>query len=59
MKKITRSRYLRLNIAILFCLLGCYLAGGCAPKPTPQPTQSKEERRMQEKEMMQREMRNK
>ena len=44
------------------CLAALLLAallpfGGCKAEP-PEPTQTKEERRLEEKEMMQREMRN-
>lgn len=40
-------------------LFGICLAAGCAEKPKPEPTETKEERRLKEKEMMHREMQNK
>ena len=57
MTNIVRSLYRRLCTVLPLLLLGLFFVGGCTRKP-PEPTQTKEERRLQEKEMMQREMRN-
>ena len=45
--------------AIMIGVAGICFAGSACRKETPEPTQTKEERRLNEKEMMQREMRNK
>lgn len=48
----------RLVATLAALLVGFFLVSGCTPKPPPEPTETKEERRLKEKEIMHREMRN-
>ena len=53
------TRYLRLFIAIFCCSWAFTFAVGCAEKETPPISEeTKEQRRLKEKEMMHREMTN-
>jgi hypothetical protein len=59
MTNVFQSLNRRLCVVLPLLLLGSCFVGGCARKEAPEPTQTKEERRLQEKEMMHREMQNK
>ena len=52
--RVFRCRFRFVTVA----LLGAWIVGGCASEKAPEPTETKEERRLKEKEMMHREMRN-
>ncbi len=57
MKRFFRQLFLhrRARISLLF---GLFFVGACTTREQPEPTQTQEERRLREKEILQREMRN-